>query len=186
MESQIFEIGSFIFESREMYDMAKKEEKMIQTLQSKVVLSEPKNALKVYNSLVAEKPFCTIIGYAFLIELRNFIIKTNISTSEALGEISIKEVVKQTADTLPVRPNGESRYKRLYEFQMVLNKKLKVAVIALVVFLISIVVITIRTKYSVFTYFTNYKQNMEEELINKYEEWDEDLQKRENALKSLK
>ena len=35
---------------------------------------------------------------------------------------------------------------------------------------------------SFFTYFTNYKANMEEELIDKYENWEEELKAREDAL----
>ena len=35
------------------------------------------------------------------------------------------------------------------------------------------VVINFRFEYSIFTYFTNYKANMEEELIDKYEKWEE-------------
>lgn len=35
--------------------------------------------------------------------------------------------------------------------------------------MIGFVVINFRFEYSIFTYFTNYKANMEEELIDKYE-----------------
>ena len=39
-----------------------------------------------------------------------------------------------------------------------------------------------RFEYSIFTYFTNYKANMEEELIDKYEKWEERLQQKEDSL----
>ena len=57
----------------------------------------------------------------------------------------------------------------MYEGQQLLNKKLKIALFAAVVLLIGFVVINFRFEYSIFTYFTNYKANMEEELIDKYE-----------------
>ena len=44
------------------------------------------------------------------------------------------------------------------------------------------VIINFRFQYSIFTYFTNYKANMEEELIDKYENWQADLEQREQAL----
>ena len=52
----------------------------------------------------------------------------------------------------------------MYEGQQLLNKKLKIALFAAVVLLIGFVVINFRFEYSIFTYFTNYKANMEEEL----------------------
>ena len=44
------------------------------------------------------------------------------------------------------------------------------------------VIINFRFQYSIFTYFTNYKANMEEELIDKYENWQANLEQREQAL----
>lgn len=70
----------------------------------------------------------------------------------------------------------------MYEGQQLLNKKLKIALFAAVVLLIGFVVINFRFEYSIFTYFTNYKANMEEELIDKYENWQANLEQREQAL----
>ena len=70
----------------------------------------------------------------------------------------------------------------MYEGQQLLNKKLKIALFAAVVLLVGFVVINFRFEYSIFTYFTNYKANMEEELIDKYENWQANLEQREQAL----
>lgn len=48
--------------------------------------------------------------------------------------------------------------------------------------LIAVIFITVKSKYSVFTYFTDYKSNMENELIDKYEKWEQDLSDKEKAL----
>lgn len=55
-------------------------------------------------------------------------------------------------------------------------------VAALVVLVIAIIVIDFKSEYSVFTYFTDYKAKMEEELIHKYEGWEKELKAREDAL----
>ena len=47
---------------------------------------------------------------------------------------------------------------------------------------IGFVFINFKFEYSIFTYFTNYKANMEEELIDKYEAWEEKLEEREKQL----
>ena len=62
------------------------------------------------------------------------------------------------------------------------NKKLKIALVAALVLLAGFVIINFRFQYSIFTYFTNYKANMEEELIDKYENWQANLEQREQAL----
>ena len=52
----------------------------------------------------------------------------------------------------------------------------------LIVLLAALVIITVKSKYSVFTYFTDYKSNMENELIDKYEKWEQTLDDRQKAL----
>ena len=56
----------------------------------------------------------------------------------------------------------------------------------LVVVIIAMMIITYKTKYSVFTYFTDYKAQMEEELIDKYEKWEKELEEKEKKLNSNK
>ena len=60
----------YTFESRESYEKAVKEEELIQQLKKKADLKNNKTVLKLYNKLVAEKTFSTVIGYDFLEELR--------------------------------------------------------------------------------------------------------------------
>lgn len=175
-------IENFTFESREIYERAKKEEEMIQQLLEKADLSDARMALKVYNKAITDKMFGTVVGYCFLLKLRQLIIESEVATEETLADIPIKEIIPKQRDTMPVRPSHGDRYQRLYEGQKLLNKKMKIAFVAVIIMLIGFVFINFRFEYSIFTYFTNYKANMEEELINKYENWQADLEKREEAL----
>ena len=65
-----------------------------------------------------------------------------------------------------------------------INKKIKIALFACIIVLVGFVVVNFRLEYSIFTYFTNYKANMEEELIDKYQYWAEQLEKKEQELNS--
>ncbi|MCH5252612.1 MAG: hypothetical protein J1F22_06535 [Lachnospiraceae bacterium] len=170
------------FESREAYDRAAKETEMIRQIKSKVNVSDAKAALKLYNRAVADKIFDTVIGYEFLGELRKTILDSGIATERSLADIPIKQV-QEVQDTIPEPKPGMSKYQRLYEGQRLLNKKLKVIIAALVILLIGFIAINFRFEYSIFTYFTNYKANMEEELIDKYEKWEKELEEREKKLK---
>ena len=56
-------------------------------------------------------------------------------------------------------------------------------VAALAVLIVGFVIVNFKFEYTIFTYFTNYKANMEEEIIDKYEKWEEELKIREDKLK---
>lgn len=175
-------IGNFQFESRESYDRAKKEEELILQIHEKADLSDGKTALKIYNKLVADKVFSTVIGYCFLSQLRQYIIECGLATSDMLSDIPVKEVTKKHQDTMPSRSPHGDRYQRMYEGQRILNKKFKIALAAVIIILAGFVIINFKFQYSIFTYFTNYKANMEEELLDKYENWQAELEERENKL----
>lgn len=61
----------------------------------------------------------------------------------------------------------------------------------LLIIILGMLLVTFKTRYSVFTYFTNYKEEMREELVDEYEQWQDQLEQkekqldeRENALKN--
>lgn len=182
-------VGQFCFEDKETYELAQKEAQFIDTMRNKYNLLDGKNALKIYLKAVEEKVFSTIVGYSFLNELRLTILKTGKIPEKKLPVIPVKS--GSGGGTAPVAASSVStigkgdagaRYKRLYEGQCILNKRLKIVLFAVIVLVIAFVIIDWKSQYSVFTYFTDYKAKMEEELVNKYEEWEMNLQEREKAL----
>ena len=173
---------SFMFESREAYDCAKKENEVVKQIRKKMDLDDPKVALKVYNKAVTGKIFDTVIGYSFLAELRETIIKAELATEEMLPDIPIRESKPQARDIMPDRKARNIKYKALYERQKLLNRKFKIIIAGLVILIAGFVFINLRFEYTIFTYFTNYKAKMEEELIDKYEGWSEKLQEKERQL----
>ena len=52
----------------------------------------------------------------------------------------------------------------------------------MIIILAGFTFINLKFEYSIFTYFTNYKAKMEEELIDKYENWESELEEREQQL----
>ena len=170
------------FESREAYDRAKKEAEFVRKVEETMDLADGKTALKLYNKLVKEKLFSSVIGFEFLFELRDIIVQTGVADARALSPIPVREIIKTENDTLSEHSIEVEKYKQLYEGQRVLNKKFKIAILACVIILIGFVIVNLKLEYSVFTYFTNYKATMEEELVNKYQNWSEELERREQAL----
>lgn len=175
--------GCFDFESREAYEEAKHEVEMIKKILERTDISDPKIALKLYNKIVADKMFETVTGYFFLLELRQSILESGLLTEETIAPIPIKEKNGSRNDIMPQRNVQEGRFQRLYEGQILLNKKFKIIIAALLFVVLTFVVINVKFEYTIFTYFTNYKANMEEEIIDKYEKWEEELKIREDKLK---
>ncbi len=158
--------GFFDFESREGFEQAEKEADIISKLVEKTDFSNPRITLKVYNKLVAEKRFSTVTGYFFLLELRKKILESKLVPEEELIPIPIKEPQEKN-DVIPKASFQEGKFRKLYEGQKLLNKKLKIAIAVLVIAIIGFVVI-------------NFK--FEEELVDKYEHWEEQLKARESKL----
>lgn len=175
-------IQNFQFESRQEYDQAKREAELIAKLRQEMDVSEPHNALKLYNRAVSEKRFSTVVGYQFLMELRETIIASELAAASALNDIPVRAGQRKRTDVMPERPGNDGKFQKLYEQQKRTGKKLKITVAALVILLAGFVFINFRFEYSIFTYFTNYKANMEEELIDKYEHWQSELEEREKQL----
>ena len=179
-------LSRYNFESREAYDRAKKEAEFIRKAQKTMDLTDGKTALKLYNKIVKEKIFSSVLGYEFLFELRDVIIETGMAKAENLSPVPVREIIKVENDTLEDRSLEVERYRRLYEGQKIINSKFKIGIIVCVLVLIGFVLVNFKLEYSVFTYFTNYKATMEEDLVNKYEKWSEELQKREDAIEQGK
>ncbi|MBO6108871.1 MAG: hypothetical protein J6P16_05660 [Eubacterium sp.] len=170
------------FESREAYDRAKKEAEFIKKAEQTMDLSDGKTALKLYNKIVKEKIFGSVIGYEFLFELRKTIVDSGVADESALSAIPVREIIKTENDTLADHSIEVEKYKHLYEGQRTITTKYKIGIIVCILVLIGFVAVNLSMEYSVFTYFTNYKATMEEELINKYEAWSAELDRREKAL----
>ena len=174
------------FESREAYDRAKKEAEFIRKAGQTMDLTDGKTALKLYNKIVKEKIFSSMLGYEFLFELRGVIEETGVADADKLAPVPVREIIKVENDTLEDRSLEVERYRRLYEGQKIINTKYKIGIIACVVILIGFILVNLKLEYSVFTYFTNYKATMEEDLVNKYEKWSSELEKREQAIEQGK
>ena len=64
-------VTHYQFDNKDVYEQAVMEEKVIQAMRSKFNLMDGKVAGKVYVKAVEEHVFTTVVGYAFLNELRN-------------------------------------------------------------------------------------------------------------------
>ena len=167
-------VQGYIFASNNEYERAKKEQEVIAYIRANSDLTKLKIAIKVYSNLVEKKTFDTIIGYRFLDELRQMIIKQNNALEEHLPYIGVKEQVTLVKERKVDGDEGK-RYKRLYDDLRAKQVKWRIINISLLIAIIAMFI------FSYLSPNTNDKA-YENEILNKYSSWKQELQEKEEEL----
>lgn len=183
------QIDCFLFATEDTYETAKREKIVIEKIRKKYDVRNKQVALKIYRKAVKDNSFSTLVGYAFLEELYHNMEIAGVNVEElppVFTEKKDEKEKKNGSSQNRIDKNAQerknSKWKLLYEGQKRINKHLKIAIAMLVILILSLFVIEYKSQYSIFTYFTDYKSKMEQELIDQYENWEEQLQQREDAL----
>jgi chaperonin cofactor prefoldin len=173
LEEKELKTGGFLFSTEKDYNDAKQEEEAIKYLQANTDLTNSASVLKLYNKLTENRTFHTPVGYTFLKELRDTIINNTKIKQEDLDTIYIP--------ALNYNPNSEQNSLLLKHFKEVAEKthtrNRNLGIINLFLAITIIVMIGIAI-YSDKTTFSNYEKS----VINKYEAWEESLNKRQQSL----
>ena len=196
MKNTLYCLDGYQFLTKREFERAHKEKETISYLKETIRSGKPKELLKVYNRSVEKHAFCTVIGLQFLQEILTEILQSGIPVAVSEQAASDKQRKGSGATDSGVTGKTEierqlKRYKKAYE-DAVTGKTIKNMVITvLLIIILGMLLVTFKTRYSVFTYFTNYKEEMREELVDEYEQWQDQLEQkekqldeRENALKN--
>lgn len=183
MAKEGYVLEGYQFKNQQEYDRAKKEKETIAYLMANTDSSDMKALLKIYNRSVDKQSFQTIIGQQFLCDLRKRLIGSQLVSEDTLAPIRVSSASgneKNAGEKL--NEKKVEKYKEAYE-NAVAGQKIKNLIIAgLIVVILGMVAITASTRYSVFTYFTNYEENIREEVIDEMQKWEKELEEREKAL----
>lgn len=173
------QIDCFTFQKEETYEAAKKEKMVIDAIRRKYDVKNKRVALKIYQKAVRDHSFSTVIGYSFLEELYHNMEQAKVPVAD-LPSQQLQEETEETGKKYKpaVTRTKEEKWKILYQAQKAWNKKCKIVIAMLVILIAALFVIEYKSQDSIFT----YKEKTEQELIDKYETWEEELQERENAL----
>lgn len=193
-------LDGYVFLDAADYEQAKREWDTICNLENKMNLGDPKVALNLYNQAVSKHSFKTPVGYAFLKRLRDTIISCGLVNEADLNMIPVvsrnDDATKKRSTsirkgkqnaTVVERKNVYSSKDNEKIFKMYEKEKknrivLSIAVVALVGIIIAMFVLTMGSRYSYITYFTDYENDIRENVINEYEEWEMELEEREKEL----
>lgn len=177
----MYQIEGYDFEDKDLAEKAEIEAEGIRYIKEHTKFDDPMHVLKLYRQMINEQMFETPVGITFLKELQVYLLSLpNIDQSMVMDipvslplhkEQKVKEVEKKEA-----RESGETKqsgkelsYKKRYEI-------LRVVALILLLSIIGMFVITAVSSNNVTIL------NYENALINKYEEWELELQDREAKL----
>ncbi len=184
MAKEEYIVDGFLFSTQAEYQRAKKEKETIAYLTANTDESDPKAQLRIYNRAVEKDSFQTIIGQQFLQQLRRKLVNSQIVTEDTLAPVRIVSAGRGAVSSAPEKKGDKQaeRYKKAYE-DAVANQKIKNMVIGFLILIIAgMIVITASGQYSIFTYFTDYKTKIHNEVVDELEGWQERLEEKEAEL----
>ncbi len=181
-------INGYLFESNQEYIKAQREKQVVDQMKKTMDWKNPNIAYKLYRKILDNQSFTTIIGIHFLWELRAVILRSGMEVEAEQLFVPVKGMEITEADkesvkndkkpdtTQAVHWNAQiEKYKLALEKSQSSNK-LKNIVIAFLIFIIGgMLVISQITPYSLFSDYEN-------KIINRYEEWEMELEAREAAV----
>ena len=201
MEKMNYVLDGYQFAGKQEYERALQEKETITYLKANMKKDDGKTLLKIYNRSVSKKAFQTVIGTDFLKEIREMLREQEIISPEILAPIPapggmeerVEAVQKDSAREGDGKDRAEQRrqkaqaeradyFQKKYE-EAAANQKIRNGlIVVLFLVILAMFIITWRSKYSVFTYFTDYKENIRNEVIDELEDWQQELEEREQKL----
>ncbi|RDU24796.1 hypothetical protein [Anaerosacchariphilus polymeriproducens] len=176
MKKQEYEINGFIFKTEREARLAKKEVEGIHYVKSKVDLNNPDTVLELYRKVIEQELFQTPVGISFLKEMQEYLeAEPYIRTSEIppipiRQEVIIEETLSEKIGKKKLKLNKiyEINYKKRYFYSVTLNVILVFALVAM------FFIINTSGNVNIINY--------ENRLVDKYEEWVQELEQREKAI----
>lgn len=187
----MYKVEGYEFETREQAGLARNEAEKVRFIKGQVDIKDPDVALKLYNKLVMREVFVTPVGRNFLRELQEFLRTIPFIRNEDILPIPVFHTsLADTGD--PEEAQERQRRKRKQnraKAKMVLRARKQkyrdyksmfmVSTFFAVVFGLGIVGMCLITYLSADNVnIINY----ENEVINRYEQWQQELEEREAEL----
>ncbi|MCR5153501.1 MAG: hypothetical protein K6B75_01515 [Lachnospiraceae bacterium] len=171
---KITEFSGHTFEDEESLEEAKKEAEAIEYLKAKTDLTNPEVMLRLYIRLLDRETLKTPVGMDFLVELRGKIIESGVISDELLKPVptykgETKKLIKNK------KQRAEDEVKKLRGLVSVLG-----IVCAFLGFMVIGMFVMALTGYT-----SPARRVYEEQILDKYASWAEDLNSKEVELREI-
>lgn len=163
------------FDDEKQLIAAKKEAEAIEYLRAKTDFNNMNNLMKLYDRILDRDMMETVVGIEFLKEIRETLIGSGMFTEDQVRPVPLLPEVKKLKKRNETQKR--SRERTLLERSERQNTILKVVCFFLVVLVVGMFAIVLTGTRSPLAI------RYEEQLVNKYASWAEELQAKENYLR---
>lgn len=208
LDGKVWEVNGFVFENEEQAKLAQKEVEGIQYIHDNMNMDNPQMVQEIYQRIMAQELFHTPIGYAYLKELQDYLkglpgvdastipgipVKDmGLDLDQVVGREKSGEHANENADENSEEQSGEAagndikviekeKKKQQEQQETKLQKHCRILLSANIVLIIIVIAMFAISLTSGSTTILNY----ETKIINKYEDWEQELDEREAALDAL-
>jgi len=161
----MYVVDGFEFQTKEEARQAKKESDGIRYIKDQTDMSDPDTVYKLYLRLNKPGYFFTPVGLSFLVELQEYLHTIPYIKNEDIRPIYIPEDKKAVVEVKKQTEGYKKKFHVALFFTIVLS--------AAIVTMFGITYVSGHSPYVV---------DYENELIDKYENWQNELEKREKAV----
>lgn len=166
---QEFEVNGFLFRDESMAEQARREVEGIKYIQERNNLDNPQMVLKVYNKMIEQQIFETPVGVVYLKELQTYL--------KGRPDIQRKEILPIPIEEKEGKEDGEEAQKS--ETEKGKAGRLSISLVANIILALTVIAMFVITLTSKHPTILNY----EEQILNKYSGWEQELKEREQQIK---
>jgi len=176
----MYEAEGLLFETEAEANQAKKEAEGIEYIKERTKMDDPDVILNLYHNLLEKRLFNTEVGLRFLFELQDYLRGIPYIKSEDIKPIpAVKEFGEQKKEQKKERKEPVMSKARESRLLKKYKARFRVSFFFAVVFFAAVV-----GMFTVLLTSDNARELMEKEnaIVDKYEEWQEELEIREQEL----
>ncbi len=171
-------VGGYHFHSTADADKARDEQKKIAYIEAHMNRDNPESVLTIYEKMLSNRIFVTPVGFGFLKEVRDYLLSCDSIDKDRIKPLELNQMYSlgkglSEESELPRRKIIPSKKKNPYE------ERLFISVVFNVVLVIAVIAMFIIATTSNNPNIINYENN----IVNKYSEWEEDLKDREQRVR---
>ncbi len=198
----VYKVGGFIFDNEETAKKAAKELKATQYILDQLKDADDAAVLSIYKRLLSQNIFETDLGLAFIKQLEDNLVASGLLEAK-MSSISHEESEVQVEKTALLEPSSKKvglknniknsssktknrKSKKKLKGQLTIEERYKHLCIInkiLIVICIGLVISIAAMFYINSTINSPTILNYEEQILNKYSNWEQELNKREEALR---
>lgn len=166
-------VNGFLFETPEAAKQARDELSGIDVVRAKTNMRSPETVLEVYNKLIDKRLCKTPVGYSYLHDLQKYLKNNNSIPAEKIRDIPIEPIRRRVVKEFETSNTGKN-----FDNSNDYRNKYKTSLFFNLIFGIAVIIILYLATTGDSVNIINY----ENQLIDRYEHWETELNEREQAV----